>query len=79
MTLVALVVFPGVGGGWRDLDSRQQPTARRCPATSGRTTCDLLLLLRYGFEAGSPEGPLREAIPNDWILDDYNYPFVEGG
>jgi esterase/lipase superfamily enzyme len=38
---------------------------------------DLLLLIRYGAEPGSPERPLREIIPNYWLLDDEAYPFVE--
>jgi esterase/lipase superfamily enzyme len=46
--------------------------------SSPAVSSDLLLLLRYGFEAGSPERPLREAIPNYWILDDGDYPFVDG-
>ena len=38
---------------------------------------DLLLLLRYGYKAGSPERPLKKEFPNYWILDDESYPFVK--
>jgi esterase/lipase superfamily enzyme len=43
--------------------------------SSPAVSSDLLLLLRHGFEAGSPERPLRQAIPHYWILDDETYPF----
>lgn len=36
---------------------------------------DIMLILRYGAEAGSPQRPLKEAAPNYWVLDDEAYPF----
>jgi esterase/lipase superfamily enzyme len=38
---------------------------------------DLLLFLRQGFDAGSPQRPMREAAPHFWVIDDESYPFVE--
>jgi esterase/lipase superfamily enzyme len=36
---------------------------------------DLLLLLRYGARAGSPQRPLKQVIPGYWVLDSDDYPF----
>ncbi len=36
---------------------------------------DIMLTLRYGAEAGSPQRPLKEAAPSYWVLDDEAYPF----
>jgi hypothetical protein len=38
---------------------------------------DLILLLRYGARAGSPERPLKQITSSYWVLDDEDYPFVE--
>ena len=38
---------------------------------------DLMLTLRYGAEAGSPQRPLKEVAPNYWVLDNEAYPFVD--
>ena len=38
---------------------------------------DIMLALRYGAEAGSPQRPLKEVAPNYWVLDDEAYPFVD--
>ena len=45
----------------------------RSPAASS----DLLLLLRNGFEAGTRERPLLRLIPNYFLLEERDYPFVE--
>ncbi len=45
----------------------------RIPAVSS----DLLLLLRYGARAGSPQRPLKAAFPGYWILDDPAYPTLD--
>ena len=45
----------------------------RIPAVSS----DLLLLLRYGALAGSPQRPLTAAFPGYWILDDPAYPIYD--
>ena len=45
----------------------------RLPAVSS----DLLLLLRYGALAGSPQRPLTAVFPGYWILDDPAYPIYD--
>ena len=45
----------------------------RIPAVSS----DLLLLLRYGALAGSPQRPLTPVFPGYWILDDPAYPIYD--
>jgi esterase/lipase superfamily enzyme len=42
----------------------------RNPAVSS----DLLLMLRYGALAGSPQRPLTQSFPGYWVLDDPAYP-----
>ena len=37
---------------------------------------DLILLLRYGARAGSPDRPLKQITPTYWVLDDEDYPFA---
>ncbi len=37
---------------------------------------DLILAVR-GYEAGSPQRPLKEVAPNYWVLDNEAYPFVD--
>jgi esterase/lipase superfamily enzyme len=37
---------------------------------------DLILLLRYGADAGSPQRPLRRAASRYWVLEDEAYPGV---
>ena len=38
-------------------------------------SADIMLILRYDAEAGSPQRPLKEVAPNYWVLDDEAYPF----
>jgi hypothetical protein len=37
---------------------------------------DLILMLRYGAAAGSPQRPLKEVTPHYWVLDDEAYPYT---
>ena len=45
--------------------------------SSPAISSDLILLLRYGADAGSDQRPLTEVIPNYWVIDHESYPFVE--
>ncbi len=45
--------------------------------SSPAVSSDLIMVLRYGFKAGSPERPLKPVFPGYWVLDDEKYPFVE--
>jgi len=46
----------------------------RNPAVSS----DLLLMVRYGALAGSPQRPLTQSFPGYWVLDDPAYPGFDG-
>ena len=40
-------------------------------------SADVMLLLRFGVDAGSPQRPMRQAIPQYYVIDDPDYPFVD--
>ncbi len=42
--------------------------------SSPAVSSDLILLLRYGAAAGTPQRPLREVAPHYWVLDGEDYP-----
>jgi esterase/lipase superfamily enzyme len=44
--------------------------------SSPAVSSDLILALRYGAAAGSPQRPLKEAAPRYWVLDDEEYPLA---
>jgi esterase/lipase superfamily enzyme len=44
--------------------------------SSPAVSSDLLLDVRYGFAAGSPQRPLKEIAPHYWVIDNERYPFA---
>jgi esterase/lipase superfamily enzyme len=44
---------------------------------SPAVSSDIILLLRYNADAGSPQRPLKSVAPNYWVLDDERYPYVD--
>jgi esterase/lipase superfamily enzyme len=44
--------------------------------SSPAVSSDLMLAVRYGFAAGSPQRPLHQVAPHYWVIDDERYPFA---